>query len=160
MDVQLYVLPTSNSDPLSDVSNGFTGSVRQQQGHNLGERMANAFADNLPTYSRAILVGCDCPGLTRDHYRQVVADLEHYDAVVIPALDGGYVLMGLRHADKTVFRDIDWGTDQVMAQTRQQFRKAGLSWQEHSPLPDIDRPDDLQYCPETILTGVTREVAG
>ena len=70
--------------------------------------------------------------------------MEQHDAVLIPAEDGGYVLIGLRRYLPTVFEGITWSTPQVLAQTRERLRAAGASWTELAPLWDVDEPADWQ----------------
>jgi glycosyltransferase A (GT-A) superfamily protein (DUF2064 family) len=43
-----------------------------------------------------LIVGTDCPVLTPAHLQQAADALQTHDAVLIPAEDGGYVLIGLR----------------------------------------------------------------
>ncbi len=65
------------------------------------------------------------------------------DAVFIPAEDGGYVLVGLRRPQPRLFEGIDWGSERVMAQTRERLSELGLRWVELPTLWDVDRPGDL-----------------
>jgi glycosyltransferase A (GT-A) superfamily protein (DUF2064 family) len=90
-----------------------------------------------------LVIGTDCPVLEVAHLQQAAAALATHDAVLIPAEDGGYVLIGLRRAQPEVFADVAWGTPQVLATTRQRLRSAGLSLRELPALWDIDRPADL-----------------
>jgi glycosyltransferase A (GT-A) superfamily protein (DUF2064 family) len=68
-------------------------------------------------------------------------------AVLGPAEDGGYVLLGLRRealrALPALFSEMPWGGGQVAAITRQRLRDAGLVWTELISLADIDEPEDL-----------------
>ncbi len=114
---------------------------KQPEGH-LGERMLAAVA-NATTPAGTLVIGTDCPALTTDHLKQAAHFLTTHDAVVGPAEDGGYVLIGMRSPLADVFNGIDWGTGQVMTQTRWQLRKIGLRWHELDLLWDLDRPDDL-----------------
>ncbi len=68
---------------------------------------------------------------------------EGNDAVIFPAEDGGYVLIGLRQPQASLFTAIDWGSGQVMAQTRERLIELGLRWAEPVTLWDVDRPADL-----------------
>ncbi|MFZ4538687.1 hypothetical protein [Propionivibrio sp.] len=42
-----------------------------------------------------------------------------------------------------MFENIDWGSEQVMAQTRERLTELGLRWAEPATLWDVDRPEDL-----------------
>jgi rSAM/selenodomain-associated transferase 1 len=114
--------------------------VCSQVGSDLGKRMANTFSPPGPT----LLIGTDCPAITAGHLARA-AKLLHtgHDAVFIPAEDGGYVLVGLRRAQPRLFEDIEWGSERVMAQTRQRLTELGLHWAEPATLWDLDRPADL-----------------
>lgn len=115
--------------------------VRSQQGPDLGQRMATAFAAQA---GPLLLIGSDCPALRPAHLAACARALRNGDdAVFIPAEDGGYVLAGLRRPQPRLFEGIDWGGAQVMRQTRHKLRELGLRWTEPATLWDVDRPDDL-----------------
>ncbi len=114
--------------------------ARQPDG-DLGARMLAALAASTgPT----LVVGADCPAMTPMHLRKAAKLLRNgCDAVIFPAEDGGYVLIGMRHPVPALFTKMPWSTDAVMAETRQRMRHHRLSWQEPATLWDVDRPEDL-----------------
>ncbi len=118
----------------------------EQQGEDLGQRMAHALSRLLRCAARAVLIGTDCPALTPEHLRAAGACLSAQRMVFMPAEDGGYVLVGVAHTVPDVFCGIDWGTDRVMQQTRTALQRlgwqAGADWSEPGTLPDLDRPED------------------
>jgi uncharacterized protein len=115
-------------------------TLHRQRGEDLGERMAAALRRGLP----ALLMGSDCPDLLPSDLQEAAAALaQGCDAVLGPALDGGYVLVGLSRYDALLFRDIPWGTDQVLEHTRARLHQLGWRWHELTPRADIDRPEDL-----------------
>jgi glycosyltransferase A (GT-A) superfamily protein (DUF2064 family) len=67
-----------------------------------------------------------------------------HDAVVVPAEDGGYALLGMRRPLPDVFTGIAWSTPQVLQQTRERLASLGASWRELAPLWDVDEPADWQ----------------
>jgi len=113
----------------------------------LGVRMERALARALIDHDRALLIGTDAPGLDTARLRQADRALDDHDAVFVPALDGGYVLVGLRRPAPALFTDIAWSTPTVMARTRERARAAGLRCAELAPLPDVDEPADLVHLP-------------
>jgi len=116
-----------------------------QQGADLGERMANAVAAVLESCDVVLIVGSDCPQLDGDYLEAALQALYEGSEVVLgPASDGGYVLIGLRRAAPQVFSDIDWGSDQVLAQTRSRLQASNCRWHELPERWDVDRPEDLQ----------------
>jgi len=117
--------------------------LRAQSGGDLGARMSAAFADALADGS-AVLVGSDFVDITAAELAAARRALtEGEDAVFTPTADGGYRLIGLRRPAPALFRGIDWGSERVMAQTRQRLRDLGLSWRELPTGWDVDRPADL-----------------
>lgn len=114
-----------------------------QRGGDLGARMAACFAQ-LTRSGPVILIGTDCPALSVGDLREAAQALRSgHDAVVTPAADGGYVLLGLRKPLLEIFRGIAWGTDRVMAATRQRLTALGASWLEPPERWDVDCPEDL-----------------
>jgi rSAM/selenodomain-associated transferase 1 len=107
----------------------------------LGARMQEAaIVANGPV----LIVGADCPALSADHLHHAAATLRNYDVVIIPAEDGGYVLIGLAQPHATVFADMEWSTATVMEQTRQRLQSLTLLWRELPTLWDVDTPEDLE----------------
>lgn len=118
---------------------------RVQRGRDLGERMADAFRATLTGCRFAILIGTDCPPMTGDYLHDAAGSLaQGMDAVLGPAEDGGYVLIGLRHHDSRLFRDVAWGTEQVLPATRERLAQNGFRWHELPCLWDVDRAEDLE----------------
>ena len=119
--------------------------LKQQQGVDLGERMAQAAATSLESCDSTILIGGDCPQLDADHLQQTLLWLYRgLDAVIGPAEDGGYFLLGLRRYSRRLFENITWGSSEVLELTRERLKELGWSWRELETLWDLDRPEDLQ----------------
>jgi rSAM/selenodomain-associated transferase 1 len=115
-----------------------------QHGDDLGERMHGALAAALADAEFALLIGTDCPALGCDYLRQACAALaEGRDAVLGPAEDGGYVLIGVRRSVPALFDGVEWGSDRVLEQTRQRLVELGWKCLELPTLWDLDRPEDL-----------------
>lgn len=117
--------------------------ITDQGSGDLGERLGRAATRALALGQPVILIGADCPALARGHLRAAAAALEDHDAVIFPAIDGGYVLLGLRRFHPSLFRDMPWSTSAVARETLD--RIAALGWTVHvgESLHDIDRPEDL-----------------
>ncbi len=105
----------------------------------LGQRLAAASQFHFSrSVCRLLIIGGDCPYLTRDYLLQLAARFRGCDAVLAPARDGGYCLLGLRAANDHVFQDIAWSTSAVLEQTRERLRAAGLQWVEAEAVEDVD----------------------
>jgi len=119
--------------------------IKHQYGADLGERMHLAIAEGLGQYSAVVLIGSDCPAISSNYLRNALYALKRVDVVLGPAADGGYVLIALKKADRSVFTGIDWSTSRVLQQTRSRLQASQLSCFELPVLNDIDRPADLVY---------------
>lgn len=117
---------------------GFT--LKTQTGECLGERMKNAFSD-MPSQCRySVIIGTDCPAIDSSYLQSAFSDLENHDAVLGPAEDGGYVLLGLRKLQPAIFTRMPWGTSRVLAETRARLKG---NVKENPMLWDVDRAEDL-----------------
>ncbi len=111
----------------------------------LGERMNRALERCLASHDHALLMGSDAPALDATRLRQADRALLDHDAVFVPALDGGYALVGLRRRAPGLFEHMSWSNAQVMSATRSRARAAGLRWVELEAVADIDEPADLVH---------------
>ncbi len=113
----------------------------------LGQRLAAAARRVIDAGERILLIGTDCPALDGGLLAQAAARLEDHDAVIYPARDGGYVLLGLARTDPSLFNDIRWSTDTVAAITIARIADLGWSLFVGETLSDIDEPADLEAVP-------------
>jgi rSAM/selenodomain-associated transferase 1 len=115
-----------------------------QKGKNLGERLADAteaaFAQGV---QKVLLIGADCYQLQPLHLLQAVEELKTHNAVIGPATDGGYYLLGLRKYSPAVFSNIRWSSEHVFAETKQRLEEQDMSYSLLPELADVDRPEDL-----------------
>ncbi|WJW76511.1 TIGR04282 family arsenosugar biosynthesis glycosyltransferase [Thiohalobacter sp. IOR34] len=119
-------------------------ALRGQGDGDLGARMAAAFGQALEAADWALLIGSDCPVLDADYLRSAARALRSgADAVLGPAEDGGYVLIGLRRSAPPLFAGIPWGGESVLDITRRRLDDLGWRRVELETLWDVDRPEDL-----------------
>jgi rSAM/selenodomain-associated transferase 1 len=119
-------------------------SLHEQPEGDLGVRMRYALARATANGAPALIMGTDAPGLTAAEIAHAVESLASHDAVLVPAIDGGYILLGVRSAPRSLFTDIDWGTERVLAATRARLRALGWHVDERPAGWDVDRPEDLE----------------
>jgi hypothetical protein len=136
-----------------DARHGFFAACRQEYGvtlrrqcaGDLGRRMNRALNQTLAAGHPAVLIGGDCASLGETELRTAFGLLAAgHEAVLGPAADGGYVLVGLNRPCLALFRDIAWSTPTVLAATRRRLRRAGMNWAELPPGWDVDTPADLR----------------
>jgi rSAM/selenodomain-associated transferase 1 len=143
-NVELYCSPGVEDAFFARSQRRFDVCLRSQGGGNLGERMYRAFKRALRRHPYAVLIGSDCPALKPADLRAAARFLRGgADAVLAPAEDGGYPMIGLRRVDRRLFDGIPWGGPQVLAQTRRRLRALRWRWQELRTLWDVDRPGDV-----------------
>jgi rSAM/selenodomain-associated transferase 1 len=118
-------------------------ALRHQHGKDLGERMSNAVSETLAGSGAMLLIGTDCPAQRSEDLVDAAAALETADAVVQPAEDGGYVLLGLRRPLHELFEGIVWGSASVLAATRARALEHNMRLVELPMCWDLDRTDDL-----------------
>jgi len=118
-----------------------------QIGHNLGDRMKNAFESVFNVFSeqdtsKVVIIGSDCPYLTPSILNDAFFYLEKADFVVGPTYDGGYYLLGMKIFAPNIFDDIEWSTENVFDQTINRIKNQGSTFQQLPTLHDIDKEED------------------
>ncbi|MFP4473107.1 MAG: TIGR04282 family arsenosugar biosynthesis glycosyltransferase [Candidatus Omnitrophota bacterium] len=122
-----------------------------QSGADLGERMAGAFEDVFARgFSKAVLIGSDAPQITADIVQQAFDALNTHDAVLGPARDGGYYLIGLNQSCPGLFKGIRWSRENVLKETLQRARASAMQAAQLPFLMDIDTAADLKEIREKI----------
>ncbi|HEU0079716.1 MAG TPA: TIGR04282 family arsenosugar biosynthesis glycosyltransferase [Longimicrobiaceae bacterium] len=110
----------------------------------LGERMRSAFeAAFAAGFRRVVVVGSDLPELTAALLRRALDLLDGHDAVLGPARDGGYWLLGLRRPVPEAFAGIAWSTAGVLDRTVARLRAEGIEPALLEPLGDVAEAADL-----------------
>ena len=142
--VQCCCAPHTEHPVFQAMTEDYGISLTPQRGEDLGERMEAAARSALNEAEFVLLIGGDCPVLQSEHLQQALSWLASgVDAVIGPAEDGGYVLLGLRQPASELFKEIPWGGDGVLDKTRERLDRLGWRWQELPLLWDLDRPEDL-----------------
>lgn len=154
-NVELWCAPSADDPFLQSCAAKHGIPLHTQRGDDLGARMAHAFDTALRTAPWAILVGTDIPELGTGDVQQAVGYLRGgMDAVIGPAFDGGYYLLGLRKTSPELFRQIPWGTEQVWPDTRDRLVSLGWSWATTARHRDVDRPEDLVHIPDFLQSAL------
>jgi rSAM/selenodomain-associated transferase 1 len=152
--IELWCIPDATHPDIAYCKQKYLLDVKVQEGDDLGERMWFAFERALERYQHAVLIGCDCPGLS-------VFDLNHactmlrsnHDAILGPVEDGGYHLIGLRKNNRQIFTGIEWGQADVAAITRSRMKNLSWTWDELPTKWDVDSIEDIRRL--QMATGVS-----
>ncbi|MGR3303233.1 MAG: TIGR04282 family arsenosugar biosynthesis glycosyltransferase [Candidatus Scalindua sp.] len=132
---------------------GQTVNYLPQEGHNLGERMKNAFKHSFDTgFERAVIIGTDSPTLPLSYIRKAFDVLKEVPVTIGPTFDGGYYLIGLSEQNETVFDDIEWSTSSVFSQTLARIKTANKQLCILPPWYDVDTPDSLEFLRAHLLS--------
>lgn len=136
--VTLWCTPGISHASFQDLAARHRVALCPQPAGHLGARMLAAMQDG-PT----LVIGTDCPAFTSSLLQDAALALQAHDSVIVPAEDGGYVLIGSNAPQPGLFENVAWGTSEVAAQTRARARALGLRLHELAPLWDVDTEDDL-----------------
>ena len=134
----------SDAIDLMDIWSNATYLKAMQAGEDLGEKMKQAIVAAFETgYTSICIIGTDCVDLTGEIIHEAFEELESVDAVIGPASDGGYYLLGMNKPYVEVFNNKHWSTDTVLQQTIDDFESLNLLYVKLEVLTDIDTEDDL-----------------
>jgi rSAM/selenodomain-associated transferase 1 len=117
--------------------------VIAQRGRGLDERLASAFED---VAEPALLIGMDTPQVTPALLSAGVRMLSRpgTDAVLGPALDGGYWAVGLRRPRRDLFVGVPMSSPVTFEAQLARLRGAGLQMRSLPPLRDVDLIEDAR----------------
>ena len=141
--VELWCTPDPDHEVFRSLGDRVQVELHAQVGTDLGERMHAAIAARP---GATAVIGTDCPFLEPDDLVRTADALHRGDAdvVIVPAFDGGYVLIGVDLPRPELFARVDWGTERVLVQTRERAGAARLRLLELAARRDVDRPEDLE----------------
>lgn len=125
-----------------------------QEGGSLGERILSAFESIFSSGAKsAVIIGTDCTDVNANMIEESFQELREYDAVLGPAQDGGYYLLGLNSLIPELFQEIGWSTEYVLEQTISRLNKLGLNYKLRETLRDIDNLNDLNSVSKNYALG-------
>lgn len=127
------------------LSDFWTGARVAQSENDLGKRMSAA-ANWAFAYGakNVFLVGTDAPDLPPHLFSQAAKSLQSFDAVAIPARDGGFVLWGARGSLHNVFADVDWTRNHTLAPVLANAARRQLTVEKLESWSDVDEWNDVR----------------
>jgi uncharacterized protein len=144
-DVRLMCSPDQQDDYFVQRKNQYDIELFDQRGNDLGERMFNGVTEALQRYRHCIVIGTDAPALDEAVINQVIDRLRSKGQVVlVPAEDGGYVLIAMSSAYACVFQGVCWGSNKVMQQTTEKLSANSISYVVLPVCWDVDTLEDYQ----------------
>ena len=109
--------------------------------------MRRAFEDAFGEgFASGILLGSDVPDLPLYVLKEAIDALQRSDAVIGPAQDGGYYLIGFRRDafPPDVFDGLPWGTAIVLRDTTARLAAHGCRIHLLPEWQDVDTVEDLE----------------
>jgi len=145
--VQLLCSPKTSHPFFKKMEKSYALSLLPQSSGDLGQRMYTSLISGSRNYEHIILLGCDCPSLTKDDLVNALNALAtNYDVVLAPAEDGGYCLIGMNKPQADLFNNIDWGSNKVLDKTRKIILELKSNCLELNTQWDVDNYSDyLRY---------------
>lgn len=144
--LRLALYPWEKNEEMAVLIGGDIVQVPQRGGE-LGERMGNVFIDHFADgFSKIVMIGSDAPDLPLEFIDETFTALADHDAVLGPACDGGYYLIGFRQErfSTQIFDGLPWSTPELFPQQLKQIREQGLAVYILPPWQDIDTLADLK----------------
>ena len=144
VSVRVHFTPANAGDAVRAWLGAGPVYLPQADDADLGVRMRAAFEAAFGDgFDRVVVIGSDLPDLTAEILRGAFERLESTDAVVGPARDGGYWLLGLKRMLPGVFDGIAWSTGEVLARTLERLRSMQMEPALLEELADVDEAGDL-----------------
>ncbi len=160
LPTELLCAPDIEHPAFGAAARDFSVQLYTQKGGDLGARMSHAIECGIARGGPVVLIGTDCPALAAgDLHDAFDALCRGHDAVLGPAADGGYYLIGLNGPGPQLFSEIQWSTPNVLNETRARLRSTNMHWHELRQLRDIDTPADLADLPDTLKKAISYELA-
>lgn len=136
------ILATTTND-VSAFGLAKDAEVWQQGPGDLGARMAHVLGRAITEAGRGLVLGADLPDLPLEHLDAAYTLLETHDAVLGPASDGGFYLLGLSRASPGMLDHLPWSSTSTRRVTEERLGSLGFNVALTPPWHDVDEPDDL-----------------
>lgn len=142
---EVYVLACfTEKDQITLDTIPYSGFYKQETG-DLGFRMYKAIEHIKELgFQKTIVIGTDCPELTKEIITEAFDNLDKHDFVLGPALDGGYYLIGMKKNNAFVFEGLKWSADSVLTDTLKKIEEKQKTYYLLQSLSDIDTVEDLK----------------
>jgi len=145
-EIQMALYPWERKAEMSAVV-GEKYVLVPQQGRDLGERMGHVFIQLFAeAFQEIIMIGTDAPDLPAEFVVEAFSALADHDAVLGPACDGGYYLIGFRRGvfSPQLLDGLPWSTPEIFVQQLKRLREQNLQVYILPPWQDVDTLADLK----------------
>lgn len=142
--IEIWTTENPQSSEATRFFDAFSVSVCEQQGEDLGARMRFSLKHGFQQHSMVVVVGADAYSLNSEYLDLALATLDDVDVVIGPALDGGYILIGMSQFVPAIFERISWGSDRVLSETVSILKTLPVSFSLLPDRWDIDTLEDVK----------------
>lgn len=148
----LLYSPPEKRTPFAQLPHSEHWALHPQAAGDLGVRLQAFFQSAFRAGAeRVVAIGSDCPAMSAAVGRQAFEQLRSQSAVIGPATDGGYYLIGLSRPELGVFEGIAWSTPAARQQTLERIASAGLTCSQLELLTDLDEVESLPQIERELL---------
>jgi rSAM/selenodomain-associated transferase 1 len=116
-----------------------------QEGIDFESRLLHVMGLGFNKGDKRVVIGSDCPQISESLISQAFDMLDHNEAVIGPAMDGGFYLFGTRRFSELMFSEIPWSTSEVRNGLIKNLESLSISFVELPKLHDLDTQEDLNY---------------
>jgi len=148
-----WIRPVLVLEELVELPGLVADEVWPQGDGDLGRRLERTLRRALRESSMAFALGSDSPGLPVGLLGQARGALLTADAVLGPASDGGFYLLGMRACPFGVFEGISWSCATTCEETRERLRARGLRVAFIGQWFDVDHHEDLDRLAAALVRG-------
>jgi uncharacterized protein len=140
---RLLVAHRGPATPLRAVA-GPAATLITQPRNDLGTRIAAAVdAGFAAGAARVVLIGTDSPTMPAALLHAAFDGLDGADATLVPALDGGWIALGVRQPLRDCLNRVRWSAATTFIETETALRVSGRFTLALPPWYDVDEPADL-----------------
>lgn len=111
----------------------------------LGVRLEALFARAFELgASQVAAIGSDAASLGSEDIASALRQLDHCEVSLLPARDGGYVLIGLSSYSPVIFREMPWSQSDLLRSTIVSATKHGMRVAVGPVFEDVDNQSDWE----------------
>ncbi len=119
----------------------------------LGARLERIASRALAASPWILEVGSDSPGLPLSALEEAREALSRHDAVLGPAEDGGFYVIGFRRVEAGLLRGLPWSAPTTFAETRARLLERGLTVATIRRWFDVDDVEGLRRLSRSLHAG-------
>ena len=138
----LHFFPNDNGKYIEWLSKKFKIKTQNQKQGYLSDKIYSALDEQKEIYKKRIVIGSDIPTLSVDELTDCIVNLDKYDLIIGPSVDGGFYLVGVTDNVHKIFKDME--LDKIsFKDILKKCISSDISYKVIRTLKDIDTFDDL-----------------